>query len=259
MTALLETHNLCKAFGGLAALTDVCVRVMEAEILGLIGPNGSGKSTFFNVVSGHIPPSKGEVRFEASDITRASAHKIASLGIGRTFQTSNLFTELSVLENVFAGFHMSYQVPMLKRVLRLPAARREEQALKQRSLDIVDWMGLFALRDELAGNLSHGHQRILGVCMALAIQPRVLLLDEPVAGMNMAESMMMVERIQEIRAKGIAVVIVEHDMRVITRLCDRVVVLNYGHKIAEGLPTEIMNNEEVIAAYLGGEGATRCY
>ncbi len=251
MNKILEVRKLTKYFGGLAAVNGVDLDVFDSEILGLIGPNGAGKTTLFNVISGFFPPTSGKVTFNGRDITGLKAHEIARLGISRTFQATTLFMKISVLENVFTGYHLAYKTSPWKRLLRTPSALREEETLRQRAMEILEFMGLAAVKDELAMNLPHGHQRILGVCMALATNPRLLLLDEPVTGMNPGETQTMMNLIRQIRDKGITIVLVEHDMRVVMNVCDRITALNYGRKIAEGRPEEIRENPAVIEAYLG--------
>ena len=254
MNTMLEVRKLSKYFGGLAAVNQVDLDVVEAEILGLIGPNGAGKTTLFNVISGFFPSSSGNVIFCGQDITNLKAHETARLGISRTFQASTLFMKLSALDNVFTGCHLGYRTSMWKRFLRMPSARKEEGMLRQEAREILEFMGLSALKDERAGNLTHGQQRILGVCVALAAKPKLLLLDEPVTGMNPSETQTMVGLIRQIRDRGTTIILVEHDMKVVMNLCERIAVLNYGQKIAEGLPGKIRENKEVVEAYLGREG-----
>ena len=251
---LLEIRGLKRFFGGLAAVNKLDMQVSESEILGLIGPNGAGKTTLFNLISGFIPASGGQVKFKGETITGLRPHVITRNGIGRTFQQSVLFMGSSVFENVFKGFHLEYRTGVLQQFLRTPTARREERAIRQETMTILEAMGLVQLKDEPAANLPHGHQRILSICVAMASRPRLLLLDEPVTGMNPGETVQAIELIRQLRDRGITIVLVEHDMGAVMSLCDRIVVLNYGRKIAEGLPQESRENKEVIEAYLGAEG-----
>ena len=250
---LFEVRNIKKNFGGLQAVGDVSFTVLSSEILGLIGPNGSGKSTIFNLISGFLPLTSGNIIFKGKDITGRKAHKIAEIGIGRAFQEVTLFMKLSVLENVLNGFHLYYRQGAWKSFLHTPAARREESLVKTEALEIIQFMGLSTVKDQLAQNLSHGHQKILGVCIALATQPALLLLDEPIAGMNATETEEMMRVIRQIRDRDITIILVEHNIDAVMRLCDRIVVLNQGRKIAEGLSQEVRNNKEVIEAYLGAD------
>ncbi|MBW2028545.1 MAG: ABC transporter ATP-binding protein [Deltaproteobacteria bacterium] len=252
---LLQLKGMTKYFGGLAAVNGVDMAVKESEILGLIGPNGAGKTTLFNLINGFIPPTSGEARFKGELITGLHAHEIARRGIGRTFQQTVLFMESTVLENVFTGFHLSYRTGLLGQFLHTPAARRESKEIMGKAMEIVEFLGLGSQKDMLASNLPHGYQRVLGLCVALASNPALLLLDEPVAGMNPQETENMIRLIDQLRERGMTIVVVEHDMKAVMSLCDRIVVLNYGKKIAEGRPREIRENREVIEAYLGKEGA----
>ena len=254
---MLKVEGVSRSFGGLSAISNLDLDVAPSEILGLIGPNGAGKTTFFNVISGFLPPTSGRVIFDGHDTTGLKANRIARLGMARIFQASVLFMKISVIDNVFTGYHMAYRTSLWKRLLRTPSALLEEETLRRQAMEILEFMGLADLKSEIAENLSHGHQRILAVCLALATKPRLLLLDEPVTGMNPVEIQTMIALIRQIRDRGVTIIMVEHDMKAVMSLCDRVVVLNYGQKIAEGLPEEIRSNKEVIEAYLGREGSRR--
>jgi len=248
---VLQVENVSKHFGGLAAVDHLTFDVKESEILGIIGPNGAGKSTILGVVSGFYPATTGKVFFQDRDITKLKSHEIVQLGIGRQFQTSTLFMSLSVLDNVYYGFHLGYKTPIWQRLGRLPSALKEERELRQRGEEILDRMGLGAVKNETTKNLPHGHQRILGVCIALATDPKLLLLDEPMTGMNQTEIATMLQLVRGMRDQGITIAMIEHNMTAVMNLCDRIVVLDHGQKIAEGLPKEIRENERVIEAYLG--------
>ncbi len=248
---MLEVKRLSKSFGGLSAITDLDLEILDSEILGVIGPNGAGKTTLFNVISGYHTPTSGRVIFRGHDITGLKAHQVAHMGISRTFQASNLFMSLSVLDNVFTCQHMSYRTSMWQRFFHTSSAMKEEKRLRQGTLEILEFMGLYRLKDEIAAQLTHGQQKTLGLCMALATNPKLLLLDEPVTGMNPAEIQAMVDLISRMRKRGITIAIVEHNMQAVMNLCDRVIVLNYGKKIAEGAHEKIIENKEVIEAYLG--------
>jgi branched-chain amino acid transport system ATP-binding protein len=248
---MLQVRKLSKFFGGLAAISDLDFDISDSEILGVIGPNGAGKTTLFNVISGFYTPTHGKVFFDTHDITGLKAHQIAHVGISRTFQASNLFMSLSVLDNIFTCHHMSYRTSLWKRFFHTPSAIEEERRLRGRALEILEFMGLDPLKDELAGRLTHGQQKALGLCMALATGPKLLLLDEPVTGMNPVEIQTMLNLIGRIRGRGVTIAIVEHNMQAVMNLCDRIIVLNHGQKIAEGSHKEIIENQEVIEAYLG--------
>jgi len=251
--AMLEIKGLTKYFGGLAAINDLDMDVFESEILGLIGPNGAGKTTLFDLISGFLPSTAGEVTFKGEIISGLRPHEIARKGIGRTFQQSVLFMHSTVFDNVFTGFHMRYSTGVLQQFFHTHAVRNEEKVLRQKAIAILEFMRLAKLKEELAENLPHGHQRILSICIALASNPKLLLLDEPFTGMNPEETRNAIVLVRQLRENGVTVVIVEHDMKAVMSLCDRIVVLNHGKKIAQGLPEEIRENKQVIEAYLGAK------
>lgn len=249
--ALLEIRNLSQHFGGVAALSTLDLDVFEGEILGLIGPNGAGKTTLFNVINGFYKPTTGTVKLNGETISGLRPDEVAMKRIGRTFQQTVLFTRSTVFENVVTGFHMNYRSGLINQFLHGRAAKREETETEKKALEILDLMGLGGLGGELAQNLPHGHQRTLGICVALAANPRLLLLDEPLTGMNPTETATTINHIRQLRDRNITIVIVEHNMKAVMSLCERLIVLNYGQKISEGKAEEIQGNKAVIEAYLG--------
>ena len=250
--SLLEVRQLNKRFGGLLAVSDLDMIVEEGEIRGIIGPNGAGKTTLFNVISGTYRPTSGDVFLNGDKLTGLRPSRIAAKGGVRTFQRSAMFSDFSVLENVLIARHLHAREGLLGAILG--TVRSMEKANETRALEILDFIGLSAFKDELAPNLSHGHQRALGVAMALATEPRILMLDEPVAGMNLAETERMTEIIRKLRDEwNITILLVEHDMKTVMGLCEYITVLNFGKKLTEGVPAEIVSNPEVIEAYLGSD------
>jgi branched-chain amino acid transport system ATP-binding protein len=248
---LLEIKGLTKHFGGLAAVSQFDMDVNEGEIVGLIGPNGAGKTTVFNLITGVYPPTGGKVIYNGKEITGRKPHKVAELGIGRTFQLNPLFAEFTVLQNVSASFHLHPRSSLLDIYFNTATYRRNEVYILEQSLEILRLVGLEHMKDELARNLPHGYQKMLGVARALATRPKLLLLDEPLAGMNPSEIDFTLTNIRKTQQQGVTVLIVEHNMQILD-LCDRVVVISFGQKICEGLPGEVRENQEVITAYLGG-------
>lgn len=249
--ALLEIRGLTKRFGGLTAVDGLDFEVMQGEILGLIGPNGAGKTTLFNLISGVLKPTQGKIFFKGKDITGLKTYQRAARGVVRTFQSDNLFPDMTVLENLLLAHHLYSKTGFWGALFNSSVSRRDRQDVRQKSMSILEYCGLGALKDELAKNLSHGHQRVLGVALALAATHELMLLDEPLTGMNPGEVTAMLTLIQDIRKNGRTLVLVEHNMRAIMSLCDRIVAINFGKKMAEGLPIEIQNNQDVIEAYLG--------
>ena len=252
-TPLLSIRHLGKHFGGLHVLHDVSFNVPAGSIYGLIGPNGAGKTTVFNLVTGLLLPSAGQIDFQEQSLVGKAPHAITCQGVARTFQNIRLFKEMTILENVMVGMHahLSYGAPAL--LLNTSTFRQAEQQARQRAYELLTWVDLHAKADQVADNLSYGDQRKLEFARALATEPRLLLLDEPVAGMNPAEKTALMAEIRAIRDRGYSVFMIEHDMRFVMGLCDRIAVLNFGRIIAEGTPEEIRSNPEVIEAYLGKE------
>ncbi len=251
--SLLAVESLTKRFGGLVAVDDVSFDVENGEIFTIIGPNGAGKSTLFKLITSFTRPNAGRVRFEGEDITHLPAHVIARKGVVRTFQETTIFKDMTVTENVVVAHHLRSRASSFGFFINSPLARREEAEFRESANEIIDILGLETVRDEQARNLPHGYLRELGIAIAMATRPKALLLDEPFSGMNADETDRMVEMVRGVRGRGITVLLVEHDMRAVMRISDRILVLNFGRKIAEGSPMEIQANEAVIEAYLGRE------
>jgi len=250
---MLELERVSRRFGGISAVNNVSFGVAPGQILGLIGPNGAGKTTLLNLISGLDQVTSGEIRFNGQAIQRAPAHRINQLGIARTYQNIRLFAGMSVLENVIVGMHTQGRAGLLEAALRLPAYRAEERRLREQAALLLERLALAELRDKPADALSYGDQRRVEIARALATHPKLLLLDEPTAGMNAAETACLGELILGLRAEGLSVLVIEHDMTFIAQVCDRVVVLNFGEVIAQGRIEEIRSDPVVVEAYLGAE------
>lgn len=249
---ILELKNITKSFGGVVAINDTSFHINRNEIFGLIGPNGAGKTTMFNIITGNYKPTKGEVFLDGNKITNKKNYKIVRAGIARTFQNIRLFSSMSVLDNILIGLENQTKYSYLESIFRLPRYFKEEKRVKEKALEIMEFLGIDKFKDELASSLSYGSQRKVEIARALATTPKLLLLDEPAAGMNPNETKELANLLFKIRDKyNVTILLIEHDMKFVNHLCDRVMVLDYGKTIFEGKIEDAIKDEEVIKAYLG--------
>jgi branched-chain amino acid transport system ATP-binding protein len=254
--ALLKVSGLTKSFGGLTAVSELNFEIQPGELLSMIGPNGAGKTTLFNLLTGFYRPTSGSITFNDIDITGYKPYQITRSGISRTFQMTSIFKKSTVLDNVIIGQSLHAKAGIWGSVLRTPATLREEQEIRERAREILSFVGLADKVNKIAGDLTEEAQKRLSISMALATGPKLLLLDEPTGGVNLEEISGLIELVGKIRKSGISICLIEHKMRMVMSISDRIIVLNYGKKIAEGTSKEVANNEEVIKAYLGVRYAT---